>query len=91
MAVFRVGYDLKKPGQNYPELITALSKVGRRILKSDWIVDVDQTAVQLRDAVQSHIDSGDDVVVTEITIDAQWATYARVANPGVALLQRLLP
>ncbi|MCR6644897.1 MAG: hypothetical protein NVV62_10490 [Terricaulis sp.] len=91
MSVYRVGYDLNKPGQNYDELIDALSKVGKRILKSDWIVDVDQTAIQLREAVKSYLDRGDHVVVTEITDAADWATYALTNNPGVALLKRLRP
>ncbi len=91
MAVYRIGYDLNYPGQNYPELTAALSRVGKRLLRSDWIVEVNQTAEQVRDAVRSHIDPGDHVVVTAIPVGSDWATWTRQDNAGVALLQRLRP
>lgn len=91
MAVFIVNYDLNKPGQNYTELIRALSGVGERILKSTWIIDVNQGAKGVRAAILSHLDRGDDVAVIEITPSADWATLARVGNRGVAFLKRLRP
>lgn len=92
MAVHFVSYDLKKPGQNYPSLIRALSAVGERILLSAWIVNVAQSASALRDVLLTHVDYNDDVVVIEIRPnDYDWATHARVTNPGVALLMQLRP
>jgi CRISPR-associated endonuclease Cas2 len=92
MAVHLVSYDLKKPGQNYRELIDALETMGERILLSAWIVESRMTAAPLRNWLLQFIDQNDDIIVITIMDgDYDWAAYARVNNPGAALLKQLRP
>jgi hypothetical protein len=81
MAVFVVSYDLNAPGQNYQPLIDALEAVPHcHPLKSFWLVDVEQTAIEVRDALLSYMDSNDSLAVIEFTPTAQWAAYLPVQD-----------
>lgn len=92
MATHLVSYDLKKPGQNYAGLIKALSNVGARILKSAWIIDVNQTAAEARNDILTHLDRNDDLIVIEIRAASyDWATFLDTTNPGLALLKLMRP
>jgi hypothetical protein len=72
MRTLLVGYDLDKPGQNYPKLEAALKEFGVwwHELDSTWIVRADLTTVQLRDQLAALVDSNDKLLVIDITGDA---------------------
>ncbi|WP_166355753.1 hypothetical protein [Phytoactinopolyspora limicola] len=76
MPVHWVNYDLNKTGQDYTRLIEYLKshQSWAKPLKSSFFVKTSLTAGQLRDGVQKHIDTNDDVVVVTVT-GAFWATY----------------
>ena len=46
MATYMIGYDLNRPGQDYPALIDAIKRLGTwwHHLDSTWIVVTDQKA-----------------------------------------------
>lgn len=91
MAVFMLSYDLRQPGRNYQALHNELKRLDSvRILESVWLLDVPQTASQLRDAVASYLDRNDGVLVVEITSSAMWAYINPIGSSG-AWLQRKRP
>lgn len=70
MAVYLVSYDLDKPGQDYPRLITELERLGAvRILYSEWIFRSTSSAEQIRDWLW-FIDSNDMLLVVALTGEA---------------------
>ncbi|MFD0882969.1 hypothetical protein ACFQ08_00085 [Streptosporangium algeriense] len=73
--VLLVGYDLKKPGQNYAGLITYLKSQSSwwHALDSSWIVITDLSAVRLRDGIKEYIDANDVVLVMDINVSS-WAS-----------------
>lgn len=45
MALYIVSYDLNKPEQDYPKLISELKRLGAiKILYSEWLLKIDETA-----------------------------------------------
>lgn len=89
MAIYNVEYDLLKPGQNYDGLYDLLRQMGAvRALLSHWFVESNLTAVQIRDAVYSKLDTNDRVLVTEITQGAAWAFLNLMPPAGDWLKQR---
>ena len=70
---YLISYDLDKPGQDYPRLITELERLGAaRILYSEWIFRSTSPAVQIRDWLKSFIDSNDMLLVVALTGEAAW-------------------
>ncbi|MGO4519010.1 hypothetical protein AB4076_00220 [Dyella sp. 2RAF44] len=75
MSLYVISYDLHKV-RHYGPLINALKTAGAvEALESFWLANLAQTAIQVRDAVQSWIDADDSVVVLEIKPGSDWATY----------------
>jgi hypothetical protein len=74
MPILLVGYDLNRPGQHYSELIDAIKDAGAwwHHLDSTWFVKSSLSAQQLRDRLAAHIDSGDELLVLDVTGDG-WA------------------
>ncbi len=73
MASYLISYDLDKPGQDYPRLITELERLGAvRILYSEWIFRSTSSAVEIRDWLKSFIDSNDMLLVVALTGEAAW-------------------
>lgn len=72
-----IGYDLNRPHQDYPELISAIKAVGTwwHCLDSTWIVKTDLTCVQVRDRLKVHIDSNDELLVAKLTGEAAWTGF----------------
>ena len=66
MALYWVGYDLDKPGQDYPDLIRRLGQLGaRRILKSDWLLPTNaQNATQIPIDLQRYVDRNDRLLMS---------------------------
>ena len=75
MNVLMIGYDLKRPGQKYDELIEYLESHGTwwHDLDSTWLVKTPLTALQMLNEVKRHVDSNDKVLVLNVTGDV-WAT-----------------
>ena len=69
-----IGYDLRRPGQNYDSLIKQIKELGSwwHGLDSTWIIKTNQTATQIRDVLRQHIDSNDRLLVAELTGNAAW-------------------
>ena len=73
MTTYLVSYDLIAPGKNYDGLIAHLNKFKHfHILKSQWIIVADQTAVQLRNGCQQFMDVNDKIMVVKITAPGAW-------------------
>lgn len=73
MAVNLISYDLDKPGQDYPRLITELERLGAvKVLYSEWIFRSTSSAVEIRDWLKSFIDSNDMLLVVALTGEAAW-------------------
>jgi hypothetical protein len=82
VAILLVGYDLNAPGQNYGELIEHLKGVGSwwHHLDSTWLLNTHRTASTLRDELTPYLDSGDELLVLDVTGD-HWATHG-IAKSG---------
>ena len=75
MATLLVGYDLNKPGQNYDALIERLKTVGSNWwhhLDSTWLIRTTMSCSELRDDLKRYIDSGDELLVVDVT-GRSWA------------------
>ena len=65
-----ISYDLRRPGQDYPELFAAIKSNGVtwwHCLESVWIVKTNLTSAQIRDRLQPHIDVNDKVLVAALS------------------------
>jgi hypothetical protein len=83
MATLLVGYDLNRPGQNYSQLFEELKRSDGwwHHLDSTWLVVSGETPVQLRDRLTQHIDSGDELLVIDVSGDpAAWAGLSERAG-----------
>jgi hypothetical protein len=75
MATLLVGYDLNKPGQDYDALIDRLKTVGSNWwhhLDSTWLIKTTMSCTELRDDLKGYIDSGDELLVIDVT-GRNWA------------------
>ena len=75
-----IGYDLNNPRQNndYKDLIEkikTLSATRWHCLDSTWIIKSDATCVQVRDALTPFLDSGDELLVVELTGSGAWKGF----------------
>ena len=67
MALYAVTYDLNSPGQNYPKLIDQLRSVDHfHAQKSMWLINVNQTVYEVRNALGSLLDANDKLFVAHI-------------------------
>lgn len=90
MAIFCVSYDCHKVRDDQ-----ALSKAleesgGVRLLDSLWLISLDWTAVELRDAILIHLDSDDSLAVLELDSTKAWAT-AHAKEEGMEWLRQNIP
>lgn len=69
--VYLITYDLRKPGQNYDDLYTAIKSVGEWIhpLESTWLVNSQLDAKQIHEFICQYIDRNDNVLVIRVTRD----------------------
>ena len=74
---YLISYDLNAPGQNYNDLYEAIEKLGSswHCLDSTWIVDVDMTSTQIRDALKPYIDSNDCLLVVKCSGGGAWKGF----------------
>ncbi|MEQ1817715.1 MAG: hypothetical protein ABL871_03825 [Terricaulis sp.] len=87
MAVYLISYDLRAPGRDYTSLYAELARIqAAKLTLSDWIVELNQTPIQVRNVMKTYVDENDRIAVLQIV---DWATWNGMAG-GVALLRRLL-
>jgi hypothetical protein len=81
MATIMVGYDLRKPGRNYDDLIEYLKGLGGwwHCLDSTWFVKTSMTASELRDKIVTFVDTNDLVLVLNVH-NRSWATHGFADN-----------
>lgn len=79
MATYLIGYDLKRPGQNYAGLEKKIEAIGNwwHCLDSTWIVKTNLTAVQIRDTLagKNSVDWNDRLLVVALTEEAAWQGF----------------
>ena len=76
MPRYLISYDLDKPGpQDYTRIITEIQRFGGvEVLRSQWVLRNDATAVALRDHFKAFINQATDrLIVNEI--DTVWAAH----------------
>jgi hypothetical protein len=74
MSVQLITYDLRRPGQDYSGLHSAIRTLGAwwHCVESVWVVKTPLGSAQVLDRLRSHIDANDSLVVTALGGD--WAT-----------------
>lgn len=79
MSVYIVTYDLIKQGQNYACITQKLKSYPTHwhAQGSVWIIETNQTAVQVRDHLSPCLDSNDKLFVAKLTGEAAWTGYAQ--------------
>jgi hypothetical protein len=78
MATYLIGYDLNKPSKDYSDLIEAikvLSDTWWHHLDSTWLIKHEGTAVTIRDALKSHLDSNDELLVVKLSGEGAWTGF----------------
>ena len=71
MATLLIDYDLRTPGKEYANLIAAIKGYPWcHYLKSSWLVKAVVTPTQLAQALRTHIDANDGLVVVDVTSGA---------------------
>lgn len=76
MAVYMIGYDLKRPGRNYPELFRAIENLAAsrwHCLDSTWLIETGRSAENIRDTLVPHIDANDRLLVDRVY--GTWASW----------------
>lgn len=72
--IYVIGYDLKKPGQDYKPLYAAIEAIGGgRILDSRWLVSTTITAEEIRKKLLPLMDANDNLLVGRFGPD--WDGY----------------
>jgi hypothetical protein len=77
MATYMVTYDLMKQGQNYTCITNKLDAYPTHwhAQGSVWIIETSQTAAQIRDSLQSCLDTNDKLIVAKLEGEAAWYGY----------------
>lgn len=73
MRAFSINYDLKVPGRDYTGLYEEIKRSGRwwHYLDSTWIVITDESAQQIWDRLERHIDKNDFMLIIEVLDNVQ--------------------
>lgn len=72
---YLLSYDLRTPGRDYAKLYEAIKKLANgysKPLESVWIIRSANSASDIRDELQKHVDSNDGLLVIEVL--KHWAT-----------------
>src|SRR5947208_3217570 len=71
--VYCVSYELRVAGKNYEPLYNELKKSTRwwHYLQSTWLIQTDETAVQVWQRLVAHVDQQDSVLLIEVRNNAQ--------------------
>ncbi|MBS1985599.1 MAG: hypothetical protein JST16_15655 [Bdellovibrionales bacterium] len=67
MAIYAINFDLNTPGQAYESLHSAIRSLGAWIkpMKSSYLVQSSMSANAISDALKSHLDKNDYLLVNE--------------------------
>lgn len=78
MATFIVTYDLMKQGQNYACITKKLEAYPTHwhLQGSVWIIQTNETAAQIRNALQPCLDQNDKLLVARLEGEAAWYGYS---------------
>lgn len=74
MNTYIVSYDLHTPGQNYEDLISKIKNypTWAKITLSTFVIETTDTAVTVRNNLQSSLDYNDKIFVWTIKAPAAW-------------------
>ena len=77
MSVYLVTYDLHKQGQNYACLAEKLNAypVHWHAQGSVWFIETAASAVEVRNGLQSCLDTNDKLIVARLSGEAAWLGY----------------
>ncbi|MEK4030711.1 CRISPR-associated protein Cas2 [Pseudobacillus sp. FSL P4-0506] len=69
-----ITYDLDSPGQNYQLLIAEIKRYPNcvKITESCWVINNDQSCVDVRDNLKRFIDENDRLLVARLSGEAAW-------------------
>lgn len=69
-----IGYDLRKPGQNYEPLFAEIRSLGEwwHCLDSTWIVKTSLTVEEVRNRLRTQMDTNDQLLVIAASAPAAW-------------------
>ncbi len=69
-----VGYDLRRPGQDYSSLIRALEAYPNwwHHLDSTWVIKTNDSAATIRDNLRRYIDANDELLVASLSGESAW-------------------
>ncbi len=81
MAALLVAYDLKKVGQNYDCITKKLKAYASHwhMQGSVWVIQTEETAVQVRDKLRLCLDSNDNLFVARLT-ETAWEGFDAAAT-----------
>ncbi len=86
MALYAISYDLQKIRDYHPIWTKLYSWNAKKLLESLWMVELNATAVEIKDALKSVVDSDDSIAVIELKANSDWACV-RVMNLGTDWLR----
>lgn len=71
--IYCISYDLRQPGRNYDELISAIKGFGTwwHQTESVWFIKSEKYSSDIRDYLKQYIDNNDKIFV--IKVDNNWA------------------
>lgn len=74
MNVYIVTYDLRKPGKNYSDLISAIKSypMWGKITESCWLIHSSNDCPKIRDHLLSYMDNNDRLLVVQSARIAAW-------------------
>lgn len=78
MTTYLIGYDLNRPGKDYPQLIEAIKKLSSiwwHHLDSTWIIQSNESAKTIRDTLKKHIDANDELLVVNSGGEGAWTGF----------------
>lgn len=74
MSVYLVTYDLKKPGQDYSDVLKTIKSYSwARLSESSYAIKTTETADSIEQKIRQNTDSNDNVYV--IALHLPWAGY----------------
>jgi hypothetical protein len=68
--VIQISYELKRPGQNYESLYTAIKQISGtwcHPMTSHWFIETTLSPTQVWNLLASHVDNNDQVLVIKVT------------------------
>lgn len=71
---FIISYDLLQPNRDYDELYAAIKSysIWGRLTESTWAIVTNQSYIEIRNFLRTHIDSNDRLIVIQSGRSAAW-------------------